>query len=434
MPMLKMPNGGGWKRPDQIENGTNDVKRVYLYNQSGGVNVIVWDKVQKINIPVTCAITTLSTLISQSTVNTNKFEFTVTGKQGPIKSGTLGVNEVVLKVLSSASINGRSNYKNALTLTSSLKLLSSGLIRGAGGDGGEGADGASASGGTWQTYSSTTGTYKTMPAGAISISYCMVGGGGCGGSKTSITYGTDFNNVDGGGHNGDMKSGTLATSSGASVYFRAGGGGQRPAACSNTTPGAGGGSSKIGGITANGGGGGSATVECCASTGSPGHYKGNGGLTGSNCHSRGTHGSYTYQSGFNNYYWGGEAGFGNGGNGASASNGGYGAGSGGGTVGSGDGGRGVIYYKINISTTGGAGGHGGKGQSCDIVRDTGRTLGTDSNPAGHDGGDGGHGGYYGVAGARGDNAEDGNTTGRTNGTAAGIDIVGVNNLLPGSNY
>ena len=141
MPMLKMPDGtGGWKRPDQINNSTDEVQRIYLYDQSNDIDIIVWDRERKIDISATCNTTSLRTLIDNDTIQgVNKYEFTVNSSTGPIISGDLTGYEVKLIVNSGTTMSGSSTQKNALELTSPVLLLNSGIIRGAGGTGGKGA-------------------------------------------------------------------------------------------------------------------------------------------------------------------------------------------------------------------------------------------------------------------------------------------------------
>ena len=166
MPMLKMPDGsGGWKRPDNIDFGSDNVQRVYLYDHGSNSDVIVWDRMVDVAPPTgNCNIINLRSLIDANGTGSNKFTFTIDGPVGPVETGDLTGYDVTLKVTASGAISGTRAHKNALKITSPITLYNSGVIRAAGGDGGKGADStATTYTDSTITWENGTGVYNIVP-------------------------------------------------------------------------------------------------------------------------------------------------------------------------------------------------------------------------------------------------------------------------------
>jgi len=181
----------------------------------------------------------------------------------------------------------------------------------------------------------------TAPCGWNEVSICMVGGGGSGGCSAGY-------HASGGGYAGQIvEEPSFAVSSGSTIDVTVGGGGSG-CSCCDTNSGRAGGQSVFDTLSASGGSGG----QSDNSTG----YAGNGGST-TNC--AGTFYDGT-RSGtgddYDPYHYGGQAAFGNGGNGdAYHDAGGGGVGAGGGASGAGDnssgaGGRGEVRVSWGSAT------------------------------------------------------------------------------------
>lgn len=164
---------------------------------------------------------------------------------------------------------------------------------------------ASVSGST-QYVTGGSGSYTfTVPNGYTQVSICMIGGGGSG----AATGGA--NTSAGGGYAGAIKSQIVTgLTGGQQISVTIGAGGARKYTVSGEVAGNAGTASSFNGITAAGGAGGQPTLTSSA------NYVGIG-ASGSNCYgtfSDGTKQTHNYLSFFANGY-GGQRGFGNGGNG-----------------------------------------------------------------------------------------------------------------------
>lgn len=176
-------------------------------------------------------------------------------------------------------------------------------------------------------WTSVTSTSWVVPNGVFSVTLCMIGGGGSGAQNYTTAH-------RGGGYAGTIISQAVAVTPGTSLSVVVGGGGA--AQTSNQGAGATGGQSKFGALTANGGAGGASI--------SANQYAGNG-QSRVTCYGTAYNGTL-----YDSVFYGGQAGFGNGGQGGSWNNAGRVAGAGvrGGGGGGGD-------ARISASGAGGTG-------------------------------------------------------------------------------
>lgn len=391
-------------------------------NHDSGTGV---DPVLYITLAQSSATITLRTIIDNvNTENRTKVQITNNYVQPRIRSGDL--SGLTVTFINNGEIQANQFSGTGLELSSNLTLINNGWIRGAGGNGGiggtggKGADISWSSGSTVYNYNSTF----TVPAYVHTVQLCMIGGGGGGSRNVSNDW------RKGGGRAGTVYSAPVSVTPGANITITVGAGGG---------PNAAGTASKFGSSTAAGGASG-----ISSNTGSE-YYKGNG-ASRTTCY-----GPTTYDGSAKGISWGGQAGFGNGGNAGDIDNG-YGGGSSGGIgaggggehndVGGYSGGKGKVIVSWSGGTiTGGAGGAGGTRGYGDYFGHS-KTAGGAGLPgapstpsggySGGAGGNGGAGGSWGQSGASGQSGAQGQGGG-SYGTAGGAGYAGGNSIS-GSGY
>ncbi len=345
--------------------------------------MLVWQRMLTINLAQQNKTFNLRGYINSNNPTNTKQITVVNDKNQPsMESGNLAGLDVVFINTIHGKIDGTSPGHVALHITSKMKLLNNGFIRGAGGNGKAGSWGKAGANieGTKSNNYSSSGT-TSAPHGTYRVAYTIKSGGGGGAGKGSVGSGyDDFNWRIGGGWEGNSLSGTFNTTG--KVSYSVGAGGKKPVYSSGCSPTNGntGGSTSFGSRSVSGGKGGTWTWR---SNNTPG-YSSSG---------------HNYQSGFNNRYYYGQ---GNGGDGQSA------------------GGAGSIsvkwYYKI-IGGKAGTPGEGGTGESYT----TNRTNGTSGGRGGASSPAGGNSGTNGTAGGRGGSWGE---RGGNNGNSAGYAIIG----------
>lgn len=402
---------------DDFKLGDQQVDAIYLGSEE------VWTNIIDIELPQFSGNTVIGDWLDDNYPGVEKVRLINNLTQPRFNFDNLRGRYV--EFVNNGEVQGTNAGVTAINIADPILLINNGWIRGAGGNGGTGGNGGQ--GGQGATINTSSGSVErnhennynwVCPPGVQSVFLCMIGGGG-GGSTGG-----------GGGRRGQIVTNqNLAVVPGQTYTAICGAGGAGSNLGANQAGNAGS-QSSFGSTTASGGAGGTATTRV---------YAGNGAEAPNNCYGTFTHGRARLES--SAWWYGGEAGFANGGDtsvnfaGTRDGSKGSGGGSSSGHVNwnpSGAGGRGVVRWSWDaVTVTGGAGGAGGNtagaggtGQSFNTARTDGSAGGAgsagspSSPPGGNAGGTGGARGTGGAGGAWGVNGSQG-ATGATGSQGAG---------------